>query len=163
MNCSNCRTNLTDYVHHQLDDARDAAVFDHVQSCAACRAELNAELELSEMVRSALGDDRQMPASVLAGVRQAMWAPQTISALDRLRAVLRPAVLAPAAAAVIIAAIIGFGQAHRPGPTLSSDYYVRQHVAQTIGSPSSDPAWSAYLLTSVNAESTSDGASTPAN
>ena len=115
------------------------------------------------MVRAALGAERDMPASIVAGVRQAMRAAPAPSAVERLRVVLRPIVLAPAAAAIVIAAIIGYGQTHRPGPTLSSEYYVRQHVAQTIGSPSSDPAWSAYLLTSVNAESSSDGSASPGN
>lgn len=158
MSCADCRDSLIDYVHHQLDAREDAEMFEHVQSCAHCRAEYDAELEIREAVRAAFGAEREMPTSVLAGVRQAMRAEPAPSALDRLRAVLRPAVIAPAAAAIVVAAVIGFGQTHRQAPAISSEYFVRQHVASTIGSPGSDPAWSAYLLTSANAESSSDAA-----
>jgi anti-sigma factor RsiW len=158
MTCVDRQKLLTDYVHHQLDAARDAEMYEHVRSCEACRAALDAELELSAAVRAAFAAEFEMPTSVLAGVRQAIRSEQAPSPLARLRLVLRPVVLAPAAAAILIAAIIGYGEVHRQGqlPTLSSDYFVREHVAQTIGSQSSDRAWSAYLLTSANAESASD-------
>mgnify|MGYP001229794625 CR=1 FL=1 len=161
MTCENYRALLADYVHHQLDAADDAAVYQHVQTCTLCRAELNAELQLNEALRAALGDDHEFPASIAAQVRLFMHARQAPSAWQQLRAALRPAIVAPAAAVILVAAILGYNASHRPAPTLSSEYFVREHIAQTIGSPSSDAAWSAYLLTSANASSGSDAAASP--
>jgi hypothetical protein len=73
--------------------------------------------------------------------------------LDRLSAALRPAIVAPAAAVVlIVAGVLHFQAANKPVPELSSSYFVRQHIAQTLGSPSSERTWAAYLLTSENAK-----------
>jgi len=161
MTCENYRALIADYVHHQLDAADDAAVYEHVGNCPACRAELDAQIQLTESLREAFGQDREFPSSIAAQVRQFMHAVPSPSAWDRLRSALRPAIVAPAAAVILVAAILGYDASHRPAPALSSEYFVREHIAQTIGSPSSDAAWSAYLLTSANASSGSDAAASP--
>lgn len=156
MTCNDYRPLLTDYAHHELDAAQDALVYEHLQSCAQCRAASQAELDLTESIRYAYAEERDLPMSVVAGVRMAMRGQGVPSFVDRMRAALRPAVLAPAAAVVlIVAGALRYGPAmlHPTSSQLSSSYFVRQHVAQTLGSPSSDRSWSAYVLTSENAKS----------
>jgi anti-sigma factor RsiW len=159
MTCQECRNLLFDYTHGELDAAQDALVFAHVSTCDECRAARQAELDLTDSIRYHYAEERDLPMSVVAGVRQAMRTSPAPTFLDTMRAALRPAIIAPAAAAVlIIVGVLRFGPFHQPSPALSSSYFVRQHVAQTLGSPSSDRTWSAYLLTSENAKSAESSA-----
>ncbi len=160
MNCQDCRELLTDYAHHELDEAQDALVYEHLQSCVECRAAWQAELDLTDSIRYAYSEEHELPMSVVAAVRQSLRGRSAPTFLDRVRAALRPAVLAPAAAVVlIVAGVLRFGPLlHPTSSELSSSYFVRQHVAQTLGSPSSDRSWSAYVLTSENAQNTQTGA-----
>jgi len=152
MTCNLCRELLTDYIHGELDPARDAAVHGHIQSCVDCRNEWQAEVELTESIRGAMGEERDLPMAVVVGVRHAMRGQTAPGMLEKLRAALRPAILGPAAAAVLLViGIVRYDQVQHATSALSSSYFVRQHVAQTIGSPSNDRAWDAYLLTSANA------------
>ncbi len=154
MTCHDCRPLIQDYAHGELDAAQDALVFEHITSCADCRAAWRAEVDLTESIRYAYSDELELPMSVVAGVRQAMRSERAPTFLDSVRAALRPAVVAPAAAAVlIVVGVLRFAPFHQPSPELSSSYFVRQHVAQTLGSPSSERTWAAYLLTSENAKS----------
>ena len=152
MTCLQCRELLTDYQHGELDAASDAAIFDHVQSCPDCAKELAAQNELTESLRAAFATELEMPTSVLAGVRQAVRRDKTADFVYWLRALLRPVVLAPTAAAIILAVGIA-SHVHNVNsangqPQLSTDYFVREHVAHTLSSQSGDRAWDAYLLTS---------------
>jgi anti-sigma factor RsiW len=159
INCNDCRTLLVDYERGELDAQRDAAVFSHIETCADCRAAWRADLALVDALH-AWSAPREMPTSILAGVRQEMHAERGPSVLERLRAVLRPAIAAPVAAALLLTVgTIGYQRAHAPAPTLTGMDYVREHVAQTAGLPSSDRVWSTYVLTSANAEGTSDAGS----
>jgi anti-sigma factor RsiW len=148
---------LVDYERGELDAARDAAMHAHLQTCASCRSEWEADLALVDSLRAwSAREERDFPASIMAGVRQATRREPQVAFLDRLRAVLRPEYAAPVAAAVIIAGgVLGYHRAHTPQPTLTGMDYVREHVAQTAGMASTDRAWSTYVLTSENAGGTS--------
>lgn len=154
MNCQNYyRDLLTDYAHGELDAAQDALVFEHLQSCADCRARWQAELDLTESIRYAYSEERELPMSTVAFVRQAMRSNPAPSWVETLRAALRPAFVAPAAAVVlIVVGVLRFGPFNQQPASLSSSYLVRQHIAQTLGAPSSERTWAAYLLTSENAK-----------
>ena len=151
MTCQHCRELVTDYQHRELDAATDAAVFEHLQSCADCREEMAANSALTESLRAAFATELEMPTSILAGVRQAVRREPAMGFVPSLRALLRPAVFAPAAAAIVLmaglASYVGNNGA-TSAPQLSADYFVRQHVAHTMNSQSGDRAWNAYLLTS---------------
>lgn len=158
-NCNDCQMLLVDYERGELDAARDAAMHQHLQSCDACRALWESDLALVESLRTWAGD-REFPSSILAGVRQAMYAERPPTFAERLRAVLRPAFAAPMAAAVLIAVVYaGYHHANQPQPTLTGMDYVREHFAQTAALPSSDRTWSTYVLTSANDTSSSDASS----
>jgi anti-sigma factor RsiW len=154
MNCSACLPLLVDYVHHELDPATDAAVYSHIKTCASCAAEYQREVQLGEVLRRAYADELDMPTSVLASVRLAMHGQETEapSFAERLRALLRPRFALPVAAviAVLTIGVVRVGQNAHPQPNFSTGYYLREHVAQTMGSPVADRAWSEYVLTSAN-------------
>ncbi len=149
MTCQHYRELLTDYQHRELDAASDAAVYAHLQGCAQCREELEAQTALSESLRAAFASELELPTAVLAGVRQAVRREKAPGFIDAVRALLRPAVLAPAAAAIVLTIGV-FSYVHNTNgtPQLPADYFVQQHVAHTMDSQSGDRAWNAYLLTS---------------
>jgi anti-sigma factor RsiW len=162
VDCTDCRTLLVDYERGELDAARDAAMFAHLESCAECHAEWQGDLALVDSLRSAL-PEREFPMSVLVGVRQAMHAEAPPSLATRLRLFFRPIVAAPIAAAVLIAGIVGYQHSRtpQPQPTLTGMDFVREHVAQTASLPSSDRSWSTYILTSANMGGTANAESSP--
>lgn len=155
MNCAACLPLLVDYVHHELDAAADAAVYEHVKTCTACAAAYHRELQLGEALRNAFSAESDLPTSVVAGVRLAMHGqsgePESLS--DRLRAILRPRIAVPIAAVIALLSIgvVRFnGAGTHQQANFSTGYFLREHVAQTMGSPVADRAWSEYVLTSAN-------------
>lgn len=155
-NCNDCRLLLVDYERGELDDARDAAMHQHLQSCSECREVWEADMALVESLR-AWSAPREFPTSIIANVRQAMHAERPPTFMERLGAVLRPAYAAPVAAALVAVVIYsGYHRMNTPAPTLTGMDFVREHLAQTASLPSSDRAWSTYVLTSANTTSSSD-------
>ena len=140
MTCTDCRPLIVDYVHRQLDDVMDAGVFTHLHECAECMRSYREELAL--------------PTSVIAGVRMAMHAEERPSLVAQLRAFLRPQLAVPLAVVLMIggASVVRYDHTVNPPPQFSTNYYLREHVAQTMSSPSSDRAWSDYVLTSANSD-----------
>ncbi len=159
MNCANCLPLLVDYVHHELDAASDAAVYSHIKTCAACGAEYRREVALGETLRSAFAVERDLPTSVIAGVRLAMHGQgaEAPSLMERLRALVRPRLAVPLAAVIAVLGVsVVSHNITAQQPNFSTGYFLREHVAQTMGSPVADRAWSEYVLTSTN-----DNAQTP--
>lgn len=155
-NCNDCRLLLVDYERGELDAARDAAMHQHLQSCSECRELWEADMALVESLRT-WAAPREFPTSILANVRQAMHAEPPPTFMERLRAAFRPAYAAPVAAALIAVVIYsGYHRLNTPQPTLTGMDFVREHFAQTASLPSSDRAWSTYVLTSANTVSSSD-------
>lgn len=155
-NCNDCRLLLVDYERGELDAARDAAMHQHLQSCSECREAWEADMALVESLR-AWSAPREFPMSIVANVRQAMHAERPLTFMERLSAALRPAYAAPVAAALLGVVIYsGYHRMITPPPTLTGIDFVREHLAQTASLPSSDRAWSTYVLTSANAVSSSD-------
>ena len=160
-NCTDCRTLLVDYERGELDAARDAAVHQHLQSCAACREAWEADVALVDSLR-AWSAPLEFPTSILAGVRQAMHAERPPTFVERLRAALRPAFAAPvAAAALLVVAYVGYHKINAQQPTMTGMDYIQEHFAQTASLPSSDRAWSTYVLTSANTASGPDASAQP--
>lgn len=153
MTCEKSRELIIDYTHGELDAATDASVFEHIQTCAGCKAIWQAETTLTESLRAAYADEFELPTAVIARVRQAVRQERAPSFVDSLRLWRRPAVLAPAAAMILlIAGFARYGLVHpvQNIPQPSADSLVRQHLVQTMGSQAHDRAYSEYLLTSAN-------------
>jgi anti-sigma factor RsiW len=147
---------LIDYLHGELAPGEDAALLLHLDSCAACRARYQDEVELSESLRAhARLSERDLPA----GVRNAVWAAiesdeRVPSWSQRVAAWLRPAVALPLAAGLVIAAFIGYGStAHHNGTTIDAAYYLDDHAAITSAVPfSQGNTVPAALFTPENAD-----------
>lgn len=159
MSCHDCRDLLLDYEHGELDAAADARVFEHLQLCPECKAQWQEDLALAEGLRKAFATELDLPMSVVAGVRQAVRADRTPGFVTSLRNLLRPVVVAPAAAVILLAVGLAYDASHNSSsqPRLSTDFFVRQHLEQTIGAQSTDRAYSAYLLTSANEQQANGG------
>ncbi len=132
---------LIDYLHGELAPGEDAALLLHLDSCAACRARYQDEIELSESLRTyARVSEQELPA----GVRNAVWA--AIESTERapswsqqIAAWMRPAVAVPVAAALVVAAFIGFSStAHHNDTTIDAAYYLDDHAAITSAVPFSE-------------------------
>jgi len=122
---------LTDYLHHALAPEDDAAVYAHVQSCAACAAALREEIALSEALRRhAAAEERELPQGVVATVwsRVAEMSARP-SLADRLRDWFRPAVLVPVAAVVALALFFVPQLLHGTSPRIDAAYYLDDHAA----------------------------------
>ena len=110
---------LIDFLHRALAPEDDALVHEHLGACAECRRDY--ELE--------------MPAAVVASVRQRIRTARP-SSLERLRAVLRPAIALPVAAALLVGGYFA-SPLSRPGsqPTIDAMYYFETHAGQQVDNP----------------------------
>ena len=122
---------IIDYLHHALAPEDDAAVFAHLQGCAECQAAVRAETALTEALqRQAAAEERDLPQ----GVEATIWAHvEALSAApslsERLRAWLRPAILVPIAA-VLVLGLFFAPQLFRHAPTsIDAAYYLDDHAA----------------------------------
>ncbi|HEY0798521.1 MAG TPA: zf-HC2 domain-containing protein [Candidatus Baltobacteraceae bacterium] len=129
---------LTDYLHGELSPAQDALAYAHVQECVDCRAELQAERVLTEMLRgAAMREELEFPSNVKAIVWQTIRdaAP---TPLERLRIFLRPMIAVPLASVLVLGALFAGPIAHlvsAPLPTIDANFYFDEHAAQQAQSP----------------------------
>lgn len=130
---------IVDYVHDALSPQDDAAVYAHIESCEACRQELDAEAALSEMLRSyGARTQREMPATLKAEIWSRIRSAQP-SLWERVVASLRPAVAVPAA--LVLAAAAYFGVTYlgpQAAPSIEAVYYLQDHAALNSTIPFSD-------------------------
>ncbi len=138
MNAHLNQDQLIDYLHGELSPGEDAALLQHLESCAVCNARYHDEVELSESLRAyARQTERELPA----GVRNAVWAAiesteRAPTLWQRVLAWLHPGVAFPVGAALVLAAFIGYGSsAHHSGPTIDATYYLDDHAALTSAVP----------------------------
>lgn len=129
---------LIDYIHRELSPEDDAAILLHVESCDACRERYEAEARLSEALRlHARETERELPQGVVASIWAAVDAAPAPTFAERLRALLRPAVALPVAAAAAIAIYFGASAAQHSGTmtTIDAAYYIDDHAALTSTTP----------------------------
>jgi anti-sigma factor RsiW len=158
MNAHPNQERLIDYLHGELAPGDDAALLLHLDSCADCRARYQDEVELSESLRTyARMSERELPA----GVRHAVWAAieageRAPTWTQRFAAWLNPAVAFPVAAALVLAAFLGFGSnAHHSGTMIDAAYYLDDHAAVTSAVPFNEGnTVPTALFTSENADGT---------
>jgi anti-sigma factor RsiW len=142
---------IVDYLHGELPPARDAAIHEHLAGCAECAEARDAEISLTEMLRTrANAQERELPASVVANIWEAVR-PARASLWERLSVAFRPAVAVPVLAA--LAAFLYFGlRTHAPAhaATIDAAYYVNSRAALTAATPLSDEDPVPATLTSVD-------------
>ena len=82
---------LIDYMHAGLTPEEDARVYAHLEACPACRAEYDAELALTDLLRAyALSETRELPPMLKADLWERIRAARP-SPLQTLAGWLRPA------------------------------------------------------------------------
>jgi predicted anti-sigma-YlaC factor YlaD len=130
---------LLDYIHGELSPAQDASVYAHLEQCAACRAEYEAEVAMGEMLRAnAAREERELPSAVKAEIWKRVREAQP-STLGRLAGWLRPAVAIPVAAAIAVAAYFGTAYVGPHGaPMIEASYYLQDHADMNSTIPFSD-------------------------
>lgn len=134
---------LIDYLHGELAAAADARIHAHLAECADCRALYEAEAALGDMLRAAArADEREFPSIVKARVWEAVRNEEP-TALERLRAIFRPVVAVPLAAALALVAYFGVPAVRGTNvatgaPTVAAAYYLEEHAAEGQENPLAD-------------------------
>ncbi len=141
---------LVDYLHGELPSPQDAAVHAHLAECSPCAQAYEAETSLRELLRAhSRSEERELPYRVALAIRDAVANATAPPAWERIRAVLRPVVLIPAAAALAVALYFGMSGHHAGGATpINAAYYVNDHAALTATTPFSEDAPLPATLTS---------------
>jgi anti-sigma factor RsiW len=132
-------TTLIDYLHHELSPSEDAEVLAHLQSCESCSQELNIEASITDRLRAtAKATQLEMPPGMrnaivarIAAHRPTPW--------EALRALVRPLIVVPVAAALATAAFL-LAPAISPPSTarVPVSYYLRQYAAHAGQNPLAD-------------------------
>ncbi|HEX3467862.1 MAG TPA: anti-sigma factor [Candidatus Elarobacter sp.] len=127
-----------DYLHGALSPATDAAVFEHLQTCAPCSALYDEEAGLGEALRSAArAEELEFPSMIKARVWDAVRQDKP-SWLQLLTAGWAPRVAVPVAALVLLVGYLGLppiihgGQA---APTVDASYFLDIHNAEAQQNP----------------------------
>ncbi len=129
---------LIDYLHNALPAQRDAGVYAHLEQCAECRAQYDAEASLTEMLRAYAADSqRELPPMLKAEIWNRIRAAQP-SPLARLAAMWRPAIAIPVAAALAIGIYFGTANTGSNAPSIDAGYYLQDHAAMSGTTPFSD-------------------------
>lgn len=133
---------LIDYLHDEVDDAVGTRLHAHMAVCRACAERYDAEASLTELLRDAVkASEREMPSLVKAQVWAAIRDAQP-SLLDRIRAIVTPAVAVPLAAALALLMYLGVpvirGDRATGSPTVAAAYYFEEHAALGLENPLAD-------------------------
>lgn len=130
---------LIDYIHGALEPETDAAVFVHLETCAACRALHAQEVSFGEALRGAArADEPELPSLVKARVWEAVRREHPTLA-QRLFGGWGPRLALPVAAALALGIYLGVpairtGPASNP-PRITAAYYLDEHNAQAQLNP----------------------------
>lgn len=132
---------LIDYVHGALSPENDAFLYAHIEDCSMCRAEHDAEVTLTEMLRNqATVEERELPPMLKAAIWQAVRESQP-SMLDHLRAWLRPAYAIPVVVALLAGAYFApayFHPVSNSPQSIDAAYYLQDHAAMNGAVPFGD-------------------------
>jgi predicted anti-sigma-YlaC factor YlaD len=132
------RENLIDYLHGALDPEADAALFEHLEVCAACRALHDEEAGLGEALRAAArAEELEFPSLIKARVWDAVrrerpaWHARLLTGWG-------PRLALPLAAAVALVAYLGtpivrHGAVGTPG--VAAAFYLDEHNAEVQNNP----------------------------
>lgn len=122
---------LGDYLRSALAPEADAAAHAHLAACTACTAAYEREARLIDALRlHARASERELPDGVRATVRARAASGGRATLWENVRALLRPAVLVPAAA-IVAAAFFVFPRFFTPSaaPRIAAGYYLEDHAS----------------------------------
>lgn len=132
------RENLIDYLHGALEPDADAALFEHLEVCAPCRALHDEEAALGEALRAAArAEELEFPSLIKARVWDAVrrekpsWRASLLSGWG-------PRLALPLAAAAALVVYLG-GPIVRHGavvtPGVAAAFYLDEHNAEIQNNP----------------------------
>jgi hypothetical protein len=154
MNYHPTEEQLIDYLHGELAPGADAEILLHLEGCAQCRDDYDAQARVSELVHDyAAATQCDLPLSLIDSIWTTVDS-EAPSWTTRLAALLRPAVLVPLAAMLVLAAFLGYGPNWHRGETTIIDaaYYLDDHAALTSTVPFGDgPVVPSSLFTGQSA------------
>lgn len=129
---------LQDYLHGALPPQEDALVYAHLEQCAQCRAEHEAERTIGDSIRTyAAATEREFPPTLKAAIWSEIRAARP-SVWTRLAASFRPAIALPVAAVLAAGIYFGVTNLSGNGPTIDAAYYLQDHADMTGTTPFSD-------------------------
>jgi predicted anti-sigma-YlaC factor YlaD len=136
---------LDDYLHGALGPERDATIHAHLEACAPCRALYDEAATVRDWLRAAAkAEEREFPSMIKARVWEAVRnSPAPLSFADRLRALWRPMIAVPIAAAIAVFAYTGVpgvpgfrGNGQTAG--MAATYLLEEHAALASDNPLAD-------------------------
>ena len=130
---------LDDYLHGALGDERDAVIHAHLEACTDCRAIYDESVGVRDWIQAAArAEEREFPSMIKARVWEAIRTERP-SFADRLRAMWRPMVAIPIAAALAVFAYIGLPIVHGNSPAgVAATYLLEEHAALASDNPLAD-------------------------
>jgi predicted anti-sigma-YlaC factor YlaD len=131
---------LDDYLHGALGPERDAAIHAHLEACAPCCTLYDEAAQVRDWLRAAArAEEREFPSLIKARVWEAVRSlPPPVSFADRLRALWRPMIAVPVAAAIAIFAYVGVPGTHGQAPGVAATYLLEEHAALASDNPLAD-------------------------
>jgi predicted anti-sigma-YlaC factor YlaD len=144
---------LVDYLHGELSPQEDATVHAHLAECRFCSEAYDTEAALSGVLRAhASAEERELPESVVARIRDAIERERSSTAWQWLAAALRPAIALPVAAALAFALYLSATAWHGVGTTtIDATDYVENHAALAATTPFAQESALPTMLTSDDA------------
>jgi len=128
---------LIDYLRGELPPEDDALAHAHLDACAACRSEYEAEASLGEMLRAAAArEELEFPSQISAAIWQEVRNAQP-RPLARWLALFRPAIALPVAAVLAAGIFFASPLVHvgNAAPKIAATYYLEVHAAQEAQNP----------------------------
>jgi predicted anti-sigma-YlaC factor YlaD len=133
---------LDDYLHGALGPERDATIHAHLEACAPCRTLYDEAASVRDWLRTAArAEEREFPSMIKARVWEAVRAmPVPVSFADRLRALWRPMIAVPVAAAIAVFAYLGVPGVHGGNQPagVAATYLLEEHAALASDNPLAD-------------------------
>ena len=134
---------LDDYLHGALGPERDATIHAHLEACAPCCALYDEAAQVRDWMRAAArAEEREFPSMIKARVWEAVrdLAPPPATLAERLRALWRPMIAVPVAAAIAVFAYVGIPGVHGNGQPagVAAPYLLEEHAALASDNPLAD-------------------------
>jgi anti-sigma factor RsiW len=145
---------IDDYLHGELDEASDAALLAHLETCAACRSTHDEAARVREWVKAAAAaEEREFPSLVKARVWEVVRSspPRRNWLLDGWR----PWLAVPVAAVVAVAVFVGHPGTHAGAAGIAASDLLLEHAAGMAGNPLADHGYA------VRASVVEDGGAVP--
>lgn len=127
-----------DYLCGELGSERDAVIHAHIEACTDCRAIYDESVSVRDWVRTnARAEELEFPSIIKGRVWDAVRNERP-SFAERLRALWRPMIAVPVAAAIAVFAYVGvpFHPVHASG--VAATYLLEEHAALASDNPLAD-------------------------